>query len=134
MITITDEQLELREKWDLMLKRGECTLADCIGMCMGLGVPASEYLRARFESAITSYSIGECSDLAEPFGIEMGKREKNAMERETWISHVRFNVDSFHEQGFTKQDPSHYNDTAFHKAAHLLHRSASQIFDTYYGR
>ena len=68
------------------------------------------------------------------FGMAMGKREKNAMARETWVSHVRFHVDEFCKQGLSKVDPTHYQDTAFHAAGKLLHRSPSQIFDTYYGR
>ncbi len=134
MITITDEQLEERQKWDLKLMQGDCTLADCISMCMGLGAPASDYLRERFELAVLAYSTGACSDLAEPFGISMGKREKNAGERETWISHVRFMVDGEVEKGKPRNDPSHYEDTAFHSAGKILNKSPHQIFDTYYGK
>lgn len=134
MLEISDEQLNERRQWDIRLMRGECTLADCIGMCMGLGVPASEYLRQRFEGAVTDYSTGRYSDLAEPFGIAMGKREKNAAERETWISHVRFMVDCEAEKGKPKNNPTYYDDTAFHAAAKLLDRSPDQVFDTYYGK
>ena len=134
MILITEQQLQQRRQWDLKLMNGECTLADCIGMCMGLGVPASDYLRQRFEEAITSYSTGECADLAQPFGILMGKREKNSGERETWISHVKYMVDCEAEKGKPKTDPSHYDNTAFHSAGKILNKSPHQIFDTYYDK
>jgi hypothetical protein len=134
MMTITDEQLEERRQWDLRLMRGECTLADCIDICMALGVPGSDYLRQRFNQALIEYSDGQCSDLAEPFGVAMGKREKNAWKRATWISHVRFMVDGEAEKGKPKTDPTYYEDTAFHSAAAMLGKSPHQIFDTYYGK
>lgn len=120
--------------WGLAFKRGQINLEDAIFLHLQAGLPETEYLLDRYVQAIESYKSGEIADLAEPFGIAAGKREKNAMERKTWVSHVRFHVDSFHEQGFTKQDPSQWEETAFHKTAKLLHKSPSQIFDTYYGR
>lgn len=133
-LIITDEQLAEREAWDGRLMRGECTLDDALAMTMHLGVPASAYLTGRYQAAIDAYKERAADDLAEPFGIAMSKREKNAMDRETWVSHVRFNVDCFHEQGYSKNHPANYDGTAFHETAKVLHRSPLQIFDTYHGK
>lgn len=95
---------------------------------------APNFLLAKYEQALSAYQDGEVSDLAEPFGVAMKKREKNAMERATWVSHVQFHVDAFNDLGFPKTDPTHYDDTAFHKAGELLKRKPSTIFDTYYGK
>ncbi len=134
MMTITDKQLEERHQLDLGLMCGKYTLTDCIDICMALGVPGSDYLRGRFLQALREYSDGQYSDLAEPFGVAMGKREKNAEKRATWISHVRFMVDAEAEKGKPKTDPTYYEDTAFHSAAAMLGKSPHQIFDTYYGK
>lgn len=133
-LRITAEQLAQRDEWDRRLMRKECTLEDALAMTMLIGVPASAYLVACYEAAIDTYKAGMVTDLAEPFGIAMGKREKDAMDRETWVSHVRFNVDSFHAQGYSKNHPASYDGTAFHMAAKMLHRSPMQIFDTYHGK
>jgi hypothetical protein len=131
-ITVGPDQIRMRDEWELKLKQDVCNLSDALFMCMSSGAPMTPYLIYRFEAAIDAYQDGEVSDLAEPFGIAMAKREKNAMERLTWVSHVRFHVDSFHEQGRPKNNPSQYEDTAFHAAAKLLNRSPTQIYDTYY--
>lgn len=131
-ITVVPDQIRMRDEWELKLKQGVCNLSDAFFMCMSSGAPMTPYLIERFEAAIHAYQYGEVADLAEPFGIAMPQREKRAMERLTWVSHVRFHVDSFHEQGKSKNNPSQYEDTAFHAAAALLHRSPTQIYDTYY--
>lgn len=119
--------------WKAHHLKGDISLADALHFYLQeSGAPS--FLLAQYEQALQKYQDGEVSDLAEPFGIAMGKREKNAMDKETWVSHVRFHVDSFHEQGYAKQDPTSYDNTAFHKAGKLLHRSPSQIADTYYGK
>ena len=99
MLEVTDAQIAERDLWEQKLKLGECSLGDALFMCMASGAPASPYLIARIEGALEGYKAGAFSDLAEPFGLAMGKREKNAMARETWVSHVRFHVD-----GWSKQD------------------------------
>lgn len=131
---ITDEQIAERDKWELRLLRGECSLSDALFMCLASGAPATAYLLERFESAIHAYQYGEVGDLAEAFGIAMKKHEKNAMERETKVSNVRFHVDSYHAQGFSKNSPENYGDTAFHKTAELLKMSVSRVFELYYDR
>lgn len=131
-ITVLPEQIRMRDEWELKLKQGACNLSDALFMCMSSGAPMTPYLIERFEATIHAYQYGEVADLAESFGIAMCKREKNAMERQTWVSHVRFHVDSFHAQGKPKTNPSQYEGTAFHAAADLLHRSPTQIYDTYY--
>jgi len=119
--------------WKKAYLNGDITLADSLQFYLQeSGAPG--FLLAKYEEALSAYQDGDVSDLAEPFGIAMKKREKNAMERATWVSHVRFHVDSFYGQGYSKQDPTKYDGTAFHKAGELLFRSPSQIFDTYYGK
>lgn len=119
---------------DRALARGQIGLFDAVMLMAVSKLPLSEYVVDLLESAYQSYTDGEIGDIAEPLGIAVKRREINAQKRETWRSHVRFHVDSFHEQGHTKQDPGYHENTAFHRAAELLHRSPSQIFDTYYGR
>lgn len=132
-ITITDEQLAERDRWEGLLMQGRCSLHEALFMCLASGAPASPYLVTRIEAAFLAYQYGgPDADLAQEFGLAISQRERKAMDRMTWASHVRFHVDAFHEQGFSKQPPGSFDDTAFHKAAELLHRSPSQIFDTYY--
>lgn len=114
--------------------RGECSLNDAVYACLASGAPATPYILQRYEAAIRAYLKGEVADLAEPFGIAMTKRAKNAVKRLSWVSHVRFHVDAAHKQGFKLQDPSKYENTAFHTAARLLHRSPTHVFDTYYAK
>lgn len=132
-LLVTAEQLAERDLWERQLRLGACSLHDALFMCLASGAPASPFLIARLEGAFHAYQDGE-DDLAELFGLSMTKRQKNAQKRALWVSHVKFHVDSFHEQGLPKQDPSYYSDTAFHAAAKLLHRSPAQVFDTYYDR
>lgn len=132
MIQIAAEQLAERDKWERMLKLGQINLDDCLSMCMGLGVPMSDYIRQRYESAVDAYKDGKFEDLAEPFGIAMSKREKNAQTKATRISNVRFHVDAEHAKGLPKIDPSQYEATAFHAAGTLLDLSPSYVFEIYY--
>lgn len=112
---------------------GTLSLADAAMLMLGTGAPATPYLIARLEAAFQGYQYGGAdADLAEFFGVSISQRERKKEDRKTWVSHVRYHVGAFHEQGYSKQDPSQFSDTAFHKAGELLHRSASQIFDTYY--
>ena len=105
--------------WKTHFLKGDISFADALHFyLMESGAP--EFLLGRYEQALSAYQDGEVSDLAEPFGIAMKKREKNAMQRKTWVSHVRFVVDTFHEQGHKKNHPDNYPDTAYHKAAELL--------------
>lgn len=133
-LIITDEQIAIRDEWELRLKQNKCNLSDALFMCMSSGAPLTPYLLERFEGVVHAYQSGEIADLAEGFGIAMRKREKNAMERKTKVSNVRFHVDAYHEQGFSKNSPENYDDTAFHQTAKLLKMSTSQIFDLYYDR
>lgn len=119
--------------WKKAYLQADISFADALhGYLQESGAP--DFLLKKYEKALNMYQEGEVSDLAEPFGIAMKKREKNAMERATWVSHVKFHVDAFHEQGFPKTNPTYYDDTAFHKAGKLLCRSPSQIFDTYHDK
>lgn len=120
-------------KWKEAYLRGDITLADALHFFLQ-EADAPNFLLGAYEEAQQKYQDGEVSDLAEPFGIAMTKREKNAEDRKTWVSHVRFHVDAYADQGFPRTDPGKYDGTAFHKAGKLLSRSPSQIFDTYYGK
>lgn len=105
--------------WKRHYLAGDISFADALGQYL-LESGAPEFLVAQYESAILAYQDGTVADLAEPFGIAMAKREKNAMKRVTLVSHIRFLVDTFHDQGYTKNNPENYADTAYHKAAELL--------------
>ena len=134
MIIITDEQIAVRDTWEAMLQENKCTLNDALFMCMSSGAPITPYLLARYEGAIHEYQYGQNTDLAEPFGIAISQRERRAQARVTWLSHVKFHVNSYHAQGFPKTDPNHFQDTAFQKAATLLGRSAISLFEDYYDK
>lgn len=133
-ITVGPDQIRMRDEWELKLKQDVCNLSDALFMCMSSGAPMTPYLIDRFEAAIHAYQDGEVADLAEPFGIAMGKRQKNAMTRLTLVSHVKFLVDTFAEQGKPRVDFHQWEngDTAFHAAAKVLGKSPDQIKDMYY--
>lgn len=133
---ITPEQLAERDAWDQRLALGECTLADALLMTMHSGAPASPFLVRLVEGAFDTYNQGLADDLAEPFGVAVGKREKNRQEHETYRSNVKFHVDAFHSQGFPLLDPNDYSDreSAYTKTADLLSSpqrklSAATAFD-----
>ena len=133
MTTNTDKHLRERDEWEAKLSDGTITLADALMLMLGTGTPATPYLFSRLEQAFQNYQYGgPDADLAAAFGISVSQRERKKQERATWVSHVRFHVDGFHQQGFPKQDPGCFAGTAFHQTGDLLHRSPSQIFDTYY--
>ena len=134
MIVVTDGQIADRDSWERRLQLGECSLYDALFMCMASGAPITPYLLARYEAAIHAYQYGQVTDLAEPFGMAITQRQRKAEARWTWVSNVKFHVDAYHDQGFSKQDPNHYENTAFEKAATLLGRRASSLFDDYYGK
>ncbi|MBN8762865.1 MAG: hypothetical protein BGP20_12485 [Thiobacillus sp. 63-78] len=122
-----------RFDWKKHYLQGDISFADALLFYLQeAGAP--EFLIGAYEGALQKYQDGDVSDLAEPFGIAMKKREKNAENRKTWVSHVRFHVDAYAEQNFPKTDPGKYENTAFHKAGKLLNKSPSQIYDTYYGK
>lgn len=124
--------------WKAHYLKGDISFADALHFYLQeSGAPA--FLLAGYEQALSEYQNGKggkimdkVKDLAEPFGIAMEQKEKKEMNQQTRLSHIRFHVDAFHEQGFAKRDPSKYDDTAFHKAGKLLHKSPSTIFDDYY--
>ena len=134
MIVVTDEQIAERDSWEQRLLSNECNLNVALFMCMASGAPITPYLLARYEGAIHDYQYGQTADLAEPFGIAISQRQRKAQARVTWLSHVKFHVDSYHGQGFPKTDPNYYEDTAFHKAATLLSRSVISLYEDYYDK
>lgn len=129
---MADEKSD-RIDWQARFSQGQINLADAIFFYLQES-SAPVFLIDSFHDACERYKDGEYSDLAEPFGLAMTKREKNCEDRKTLVSHVRFHVDSFAEQGYSKTDPTLYGNTAFHKASELLGKKVSWIFDIYYGR
>ncbi len=134
---MTDPDLEQRlqaAEWERMLKLGHITLADALMLYLRASAPANAYLADRVELALLDYQSGKYTDLAEPFGVAMGKRERNAMERETLRSHIRFHVDHFHSFGHNKGNPSDSEGSAFAAAASLLKMEPATVYSLYYGR
>lgn len=131
-ITITPAQMEERDRWERLLLEGKANLFDAMCGMLSTGAPATPYLLQRLTQAEIAYKSHDITDLAEAFGIAMGKREKNAMNRQTMVQNLRHVVDAMHARGFPKQDPSKYDKTAFHVAGEVLHKSPSQVFDLYY--
>lgn len=131
-ITITAEQLAERDKWERMLMLGQITLVDCLDICMALGVPATGHMRNLFLKAVADYKDGLFADLAEPLGVGMVKREKNAEQRRTKISNIKFHVDAEAAKGRPKTDPSSYGNTAFEAVGELLDLAPSTVFEIYY--
>lgn len=128
---ITPEQIEQRDEWERLMVEGGLSLADGLTLMLRSGAPATPYLIARLEAAFYEVQYNG-ADLAELFGVKVSQRERKKHDRVTWVNHVRFHVDAFHQQGYSKQDPTYYDNTAFHKASEILGRSPSQLCDTYY--
>jgi len=128
---ITDEQIRNSQEWELRLAEGKCNLNEALYMCMASGAPISKYMLERYDQAINEYVQGKYDDLATPLGIEMTQRSKQAMKRIDSQHKVIVLVDLFSEQGFSKTNPISYSDTAFHKAAEVLNKSPSHIYDLY---
>jgi hypothetical protein len=128
---MNDAQIKNSQYWELLLAEGKCNLNEALYMCMKSGEPISKYMIDQFDNAITGYCRGQYDDLAEAFGIAMTKRAKQSMaaidsQRTTIVV-----VDLFHEQGFSKNNPNHYQDTAFHKAAEAIAKSPSRVYELY---
>ena len=131
MITIRQEQINEATEWEQRLAEGGCNLNDALFMCMASGAPISVYMRQMFDQAISRYNDGEFDDLAEAFGIAMSKRSKQAIQKWDLQRKVYTVVELYGEQGFAKTNPSHYDNTAFHKAAEAFNKSPSHIYDRY---
>lgn len=114
-IMITAEQLAERDQWERQLMLGQITLVDCLDICMGIGVPATDYMRSLFAQAVEDYKDGFFADLAEPLGVAIQQRKKQAMARKALLSNMIALIDSAHQRGFPKTNPSekgvhHYHD------------------------
>lgn len=133
-ITITLDQLTKRDEWEQMLMRREITLADALALQMAIGVPIGDYSREMFERALDNYQDGSFSDLAEPLGVAMTKREKNAEKSYLKKSNIVFHVDLEHKNGKPKTDPNHFEGTAFEAAGDRLGLSSSHVYDIYYSK
>tara|TARA_R110002049_G_scaffold142198_1_gene304024 strand:- start:203 stop:613 length:411 start_codon:yes stop_codon:yes gene_type:complete len=133
-VTISDEATAEAQQWELRYCEGKCSLFDALWYHMHLGVPVSAHLFEAFSKAEMEYQEGKFSDLAEPFGVAMNKREKNRRERVPYLSSIRFHVDGAAQKGFPKTNPSYYENTAFHHVAELVNLSPQHVFDLYYKR
>ena len=103
MSTDTADPVKQRDQWEAQLIAGNITLADALMLMLGTGEPATPYLFARLEQAFQSYQYGGTdADLAEQFGISISQTERKKHAKMTWVSHIRFHVDAFHEQGWKK--------------------------------
>lgn len=150
MDIVTETQISERNSWESKLKRGMCTLDQAMSGAMRSGAPMTPYLIECYERAVWQYTRGSVDDLAVPFGIAAGSREKNKAIRSVADSHLRFLVDSFAAPGwkakvgeggreiertagevYPKNYPS-FDDTAFHAAGERLHMAPSTVFDRYY--
>ncbi|AUN94981.1 hypothetical protein [Pseudazoarcus pumilus] len=131
-ITIPDKIIAEAQRWELRYCQGQCSLFDAIWYHMHLGVPVPQLLFDAFSHAQMEYQEGKFSDLAEPFGVAMTKREKNRWKRVPDLSNIRFHVDGASQKGFPKTNPSYYENTAFHQVAELTGLSPQHIFDLYY--
>jgi len=109
-------------------------LADFLLATLHSGAPASPLLVELVERAFLDYQDGCTKDLADAFGVRTSQKSRRAVATVVRVNDVRRWVDEFHAQGFKKQDPGSYEDTAFHRAGTLLHRSPGQIFNIYYGK
>jgi hypothetical protein len=130
--TITAEQLIERSEWEQRLMRGEISLADALELCMSRGVPVTANMRDMFAKAVLDYQDGKFSDLAEPLGIAMSQREKKAEAKYFKDSHVDFHVDAEYAKGKSKENPSHYSDTAFEAASAHLGLAPASVHKIYY--
>lgn len=147
MITVTDEQIAERDRWEEMLKRGEITLSEALPLCMRSGAPATEYLTDRVERAFSEHLesaggefVGDdgksvpYDTLARAFGLQINQRGRNRIKRLVEISHLRKVVDDFHAGGLPKTLDNAAGRTAFDAAAEQLGKSARTVSDIYYGK
>ena len=131
-IIVSAEQLAIRDEWELRYKRKGCNLNEAFFMCMTSGAPMSDFMINEYDAAISDYSAGKYDDLAEAFGISESKREKQVTKKMEETHTTRNIVNYFSELGFSKTNPSSYDDTAFHKAGKLLNKAPSTLFKIYY--
>lgn len=122
--------------WLASFRKGHTNLVDAIGFYLAeTAAPAD--LRAAYEQALITYLDGDASDLAEPFGIALSKRQKNAVSKELndrliyetvealaegWkvaVVRDRQQVDERTEKKIPKKTLD-YPSTVFDKAAELL--------------
>ena len=130
-MNITQQQIEQSREWEQRFAEGKCNLNEALYMCMASGAPISTYMRQQYDKAVSDYCEGKHKDLAEAFGIEMKQGAKRAMKTLDLQRKVAVVVEIYSEQGFPKTNPSHYDGTAFHKAADVLHKSPSHVYDLY---
>ncbi len=128
---ITDEQIRNSQEWELRLAEGKCNLNDALYMCMASGAPISAYMLQQYSQAINSYCDGQFDDLADAFGIAMSKSSKKAMKKIDIQRKIMVIVNAFADKGFPKTNPSHFEQTAFHKAGDLINKSPSHTYDQY---
>lgn len=128
---MNESQAKTSRYWELLLADGKCNLNEALYMCMASGEPVSKFMMEQFDKAVTDYCHGKYDDLAEAFGIAMTKRAKQAMNAIDLQHKVIVVVDLFAEQGFNKNNPNHYSETAFHKAAEVINKSPSHTYDLY---
>lgn len=132
---ITIGQLQERDEWERQLKLGHLSLADALLLMLRTGAPATPYLLDRLEQALQAYQYGgPVVDLASEFGVHTTQRDRQRQDRVTLVSHVRFHIDALHEQGYSKQDPARFENTAFERAATgvLSDFTAGNLFHIYY--
>lgn len=130
--TISDEATAEAHQWEVRYLRGECSLFEALCGQMSLGAPVSGLLFDAFMHAQFEYQAGKFSDLAEPLGVAMTQREKKHWERVPFLSSIRFHVDAEAQKGFPKNNPTYYDNTAFHKVAESAGLSPQYVFDLYY--
>lgn len=128
------ERIACRDQWAKWFVEGSASLADFLLATLHSGAPASPLLVELVERAFLDYQDGRTKDLADAFGVKISQKSRRAVATVVRVNDVRRWVDEFYAQGFKKQDPGSHEDTAFHKAGALLHRSPEHLFNIYYGK
>lgn len=134
MIIVTKEQIEEARRWERMLYEGRCSLNDALFQCMASGAPISSNMLRQYESAITSYNKGQCTDLAESFGIAQTQSQKKVILKYLKRLKLKDLVDYYHELDYPLSRPIKGSDqmTAFDKVAIDLNLNAEYVVKEYY--
>lgn len=134
--------------WIKYFRRGDMSLGDALFFYLEESGAPPDLMEA-YATALTSYQDGEVSDLAEPFGVAMTQRQKNAMKKRIRDRQIFDTVEScatgwsraiVRDRAIVKEevdDPlpkslPELGETAFCRAGELLGMSAETLKREYY--
>lgn len=120
--------------WMASFRKGTTNLADAIAFYLvETGAPAE--LREAYNHALYRYQAGDVEDLGVSFGMMPDKETKKLYKDTEKYVLIRMAVDNIPRK-YKRNDPSKYENTAFHKAAENLRElnlTAATLYKWYHG-